>query len=235
MRISEFEIDGASCSSSLAAPSALDSPSPNHRHRPRRASRHHVIRCGHGPVANTYHARCSPHPMGRGAMGYRRSTHTASRTSGSRSSSVTRSCSSRPGTTRGRGRRPGHAPHPYRRHHPPICGHQPARRRHRVGPAALLGQHLRAVLRPRRPTAVVRTGRVTRNNVDRIARGQAAYAHSLGTGNDPLSGSWTPNGLTGGWIGDTKLEEMGVYAQAIAPGLAWATDDPAAAAGASGS
>ncbi|RAO00609.1 Chondroitin AC lyase [Micromonospora saelicesensis] len=71
---------------------------------------------------------------------------------------------------------------------------------------------------------------VTRNNVDRIARGQAAYAHSLGTGNDPLSGSWTPNGLTGGWIGDTKLEEMGVYAQAIAPGLAWATDDPAAAA-----
>ncbi|MCO1597235.1 discoidin domain-containing protein [Micromonospora sp. RHAY321] len=71
---------------------------------------------------------------------------------------------------------------------------------------------------------------VTRNNVDRIARGQAAYAHSLGTRNDPLSGSWTPNGLTGGWIGDTKLEEMGVYAQAIAPGLAWATDDPAAAA-----
>ncbi|MDG4783070.1 discoidin domain-containing protein [Micromonospora sp. WMMD961] len=71
---------------------------------------------------------------------------------------------------------------------------------------------------------------VTRDNVDRIARGQAAYAHSLGTGNDPLSGSWTPNGLTGGWVGDTKLEEMGVYAQAIAPGLAWATDDPAAAA-----
>ncbi|WP_433535128.1 discoidin domain-containing protein [Micromonospora sp. CA-249363] len=71
---------------------------------------------------------------------------------------------------------------------------------------------------------------VTRNNVDRIARGQAAYAHSLGTGNDPLSGSWTPNGSTGGWIGDTKLEEMGVYAQAIAPGLAWAPDDPAAAA-----
>ncbi|MEU7774868.1 discoidin domain-containing protein [Micromonospora taraxaci] len=71
---------------------------------------------------------------------------------------------------------------------------------------------------------------VTRTNVDRIARGQAAYAHSLGTGNDPLSGSWTPNGLTGGWVGDTKLEEMGVYAQAIAPGLAWAPDDPAAAA-----
>ncbi|MFC3502322.1 discoidin domain-containing protein [Micromonospora krabiensis] len=69
----------------------------------------------------------------------------------------------------------------------------------------------------------------TRTNVDRIARGQAAYASDLGTGNDPLSGDWTPNGLTGGWIGDTKLEEMGVYAQAIAPGLAWAADDDRAA------
>lgn len=62
----------------------------------------------------------------------------------------------------------------------------------------------------------------TRANVDAIARGQAAYAYGLGTGNDPLSGSWTPNGSTGGYLGDTKLEEMGVYAQAIAPGLAWA-------------
>ncbi|MEV6374851.1 discoidin domain-containing protein [Micromonospora musae] len=69
----------------------------------------------------------------------------------------------------------------------------------------------------------------TRTNVDRIARGQAAYASDLGTGDDPLSGDWTPNGLTGGWIGDTKLEEMGVYAQAIAPGLAWAADDDRAA------
>ncbi|MFE0593900.1 discoidin domain-containing protein [Micromonospora echinospora] len=62
----------------------------------------------------------------------------------------------------------------------------------------------------------------TRANVDAIARGQAAYAYGLGTGNDPLSGSWTPNGSAGGYRGDTKLEEMGVYAQAIAPGLAWA-------------
>ncbi|WSG36935.1 family 43 glycosylhydrolase [Dactylosporangium sp. NBC_01737] len=62
----------------------------------------------------------------------------------------------------------------------------------------------------------------TRSNVEAIARGQAAYAYGLGTGNDPLSGSWTPNGSTGGYRGDTKLEEMGVYAQAIAPGLAWA-------------
>jgi hypothetical protein len=66
----------------------------------------------------------------------------------------------------------------------------------------------------------------TRNNVDLISGGQAAYATSLGTTTDPLSGSWTSNGLTGGYLGDTKLEEMGVYAQSIAPGLAWNSDDP---------
>ncbi|WP_433220892.1 discoidin domain-containing protein [Dactylosporangium sp. CS-047395] len=70
----------------------------------------------------------------------------------------------------------------------------------------------------------------TRADVDAIARGQAAYAYGLGTGNDPLSGSWTPNGSTGGYLGDTKLEEMGVYAQALAPGLAWAPDGDAEAA-----
>ncbi|MGZ3144255.1 discoidin domain-containing protein [Lentzea chajnantorensis] len=64
----------------------------------------------------------------------------------------------------------------------------------------------------------------TRANVETIARGQADYTTSLGTGNDPRSGSWTPNGLTGGHRGDTKLEEMGVYAQALAPGLAWHGD-----------
>ncbi|MEU3643897.1 discoidin domain-containing protein [Lentzea sp. NPDC034063] len=64
----------------------------------------------------------------------------------------------------------------------------------------------------------------TRANVEVIARGQADYTTSLGTGNDPRSGSWTPNGLTGGHRGDTKLEEMGVYAQALAPGLAWHGD-----------
>ncbi|WP_033440486.1 discoidin domain-containing protein [Saccharothrix sp. NRRL B-16314] len=70
----------------------------------------------------------------------------------------------------------------------------------------------------------------TRTAVDRIARGQAAYTAALGSGNDPRSGGWTPNGLTGGHRGDTKLEEMGVYAQALAPGLAWAADDPDAGA-----
>ncbi|WP_227025375.1 discoidin domain-containing protein [Streptomyces tsukubensis] len=65
----------------------------------------------------------------------------------------------------------------------------------------------------------------TRGHVDTIAREQAAYTEGLGTGDDPDSGDWTPNGLTGGHVGDTKLEEMGVYAQSLAPGLAWAPDD----------
>ncbi|ROP35160.1 discoidin domain-containing protein [Saccharothrix texasensis] len=66
----------------------------------------------------------------------------------------------------------------------------------------------------------------TRAAVDAIARGQAAYTAALGTGDDPRSGGWTPNGPAGGYRGDTKLEEMGVYTQALAPGLAWAADDP---------
>ncbi|MFH8443192.1 discoidin domain-containing protein [Streptomyces sp. NPDC018026] len=65
----------------------------------------------------------------------------------------------------------------------------------------------------------------TRSAVDTITREQAAYTHSLGTGDDPYSGSWTPNGLSGGYVGDTKLEEMGLYAQTLAPALAWAPDD----------
>ncbi|MEE4545178.1 discoidin domain-containing protein [Streptomyces sp. V4-01] len=65
----------------------------------------------------------------------------------------------------------------------------------------------------------------TRADVDTLVREQAAYTTSLGTGNDPLSGSWTPDGLTGNHVGDTKLEEMGVYAQSLAPALAWAPDD----------
>ncbi|MFG2595981.1 discoidin domain-containing protein [Streptomyces sp. NPDC048462] len=66
----------------------------------------------------------------------------------------------------------------------------------------------------------------TRKNVDTIVAGQAQYTASLGTDDDPASGDWTPNGLKGGHVGDTKLEEMGVYAQSLAPGLAWATADP---------
>ncbi|MEU3983248.1 discoidin domain-containing protein [Streptomyces sp. NPDC026672] len=66
----------------------------------------------------------------------------------------------------------------------------------------------------------------TRTAVDTIAREQAAYTTALGTADDPASAGWTPHGLTGGFQGDTKLEEMGVYAQSLAPGLAWAADDP---------
>ncbi|MFG3366889.1 discoidin domain-containing protein [Streptomyces sp. NPDC090032] len=65
----------------------------------------------------------------------------------------------------------------------------------------------------------------TRANVDTIIREQAAYTTKLGTGDDPDSGDWTPNGLRGGYVGDTKLEEMGLYAQTLAPALAWAPDD----------
>ncbi|GAA0928041.1 hypothetical protein GCM10009575_029160 [Streptomyces rhizosphaericus] len=69
----------------------------------------------------------------------------------------------------------------------------------------------------------------TRRNVETIVREQAVYTASLGSGDDPASGDWTPNGLTGGHVGDTKLEEMGLYAQTLAPALAWAHDDPRAA------
>ncbi|MEV4150532.1 discoidin domain-containing protein [Amycolatopsis sp. NPDC049691] len=70
---------------------------------------------------------------------------------------------------------------------------------------------------------------VTKQNVERITTGQAAYTTALGTRDDPTSGGWTPNGLQGGYQGDTKLEEMGVYAQSLAPALAWAPGDPRAA------
>ncbi|WUJ32971.1 discoidin domain-containing protein [Streptomyces sp. NBC_00388] len=65
----------------------------------------------------------------------------------------------------------------------------------------------------------------TRSNVDTIARAQAQYTTGLGTADDPASGDWTPHGSAGGFTGDTKLEEMGVYAQSLAPGIAWAPDD----------
>ncbi|MFI6090877.1 discoidin domain-containing protein [Streptomyces sp. NPDC051218] len=65
----------------------------------------------------------------------------------------------------------------------------------------------------------------TRHNVDTIVREQAQYTVELGTGDDPDSGDWSPHGLTGGFEGDTKLEEMGIYAQTLAPALAWAGDD----------
>jgi hypothetical protein len=64
----------------------------------------------------------------------------------------------------------------------------------------------------------------TQANLDTIAQRQATYTTSLGSGSDPASGSWNTNGLLGAWVGDTRLEEMGVYAQSLAPALAWAPD-----------
>jgi hypothetical protein len=65
----------------------------------------------------------------------------------------------------------------------------------------------------------------TKADVERITTEQAAYTTALGDKDDPTSGGWTPNGRKGGFVGDTKLEEMGVYAQSLAPALAWAPTD----------
>lgn len=67
---------------------------------------------------------------------------------------------------------------------------------------------------------------ITQGYVETIAIEQARFTTSLGTADDPASGGWTPHGATGGFQGDTKLEEMGVYAQSLAPGIAWAPDHP---------
>ncbi len=67
----------------------------------------------------------------------------------------------------------------------------------------------------------------TRTAVQTIAAGQAAYAYGLAFADDPMSAGRTTNGARGGPAGDSKLAEMGVYAQAIAPGLAWGRDDAA--------
>lgn len=69
----------------------------------------------------------------------------------------------------------------------------------------------------------------TRANVDTIAAAQAAYTTALGAGDDPRSPSWSPNGLAGNWQGDTKVDEMAVYAQCLGPAVAWLPDHPDAA------
>ncbi|MFE7405019.1 discoidin domain-containing protein [Isoptericola sp. NPDC057559] len=69
----------------------------------------------------------------------------------------------------------------------------------------------------------------TRANLTTIATGQSDYTAGLDFGHDPLSGSWNADWPTGKFEGDTAQEEVGVYTQALAPGLAWAPDDPDAA------
>ncbi|MBD8078685.1 discoidin domain-containing protein [Cellulosimicrobium arenosum] len=66
----------------------------------------------------------------------------------------------------------------------------------------------------------------TRENLTTIATGQSRYTADLDFGKDPMSGSWTADWPTGKHVGDTAQEEAGVYTQALAPGLAWAPDDP---------
>ena len=69
----------------------------------------------------------------------------------------------------------------------------------------------------------------TRTNLTTIAAEQSRYTASLNYGDEPLSGSWTADWPLGKYDGDTAQEEVGVYTQALAPGLAWAPDDADAA------
>jgi hypothetical protein len=69
----------------------------------------------------------------------------------------------------------------------------------------------------------------TRATVDRMAAAQADYTTAIGSGDDPRSPGWSPNGLLGGWVGDTKVDEMAVYTQCYGPALAWLPDNANAA------
>ncbi|MEE6295620.1 discoidin domain-containing protein [Georgenia wangjunii] len=66
----------------------------------------------------------------------------------------------------------------------------------------------------------------TQANLTTIAAEQARYTADLNFGRDPLSGGWNAHWPQGNHDGDTALEEAGVYTQALAPGLAWAPEDP---------
>ncbi|WP_326797190.1 discoidin domain-containing protein [Streptomyces sp. NBC_01808] len=61
----------------------------------------------------------------------------------------------------------------------------------------------------------------TRAHVDAIAVRGAQYVAGLGAGEDPRSGGWSSNGLTGGHRGDSKIEEMGAKSMPLATGLAY--------------
>lgn len=66
----------------------------------------------------------------------------------------------------------------------------------------------------------------TRAHLTTIATGQSRYTADLDFTDDPMSGDWTTEWPRGKYRGDTAQEEVGVYTQALAPGLAWAPDDP---------
>ncbi len=69
----------------------------------------------------------------------------------------------------------------------------------------------------------------TQNLIDSMTAAQAAYTAAIGTGDDPRSTPWSPDGLAGNWEGDTKVDEMAVYAQCFGPAVAWLPDHPDAA------
>lgn len=69
----------------------------------------------------------------------------------------------------------------------------------------------------------------TQTAIDQMAAAQAAYTAALGSADDPRSPGWSPDGLTGNWEGDTKVDEMAVYAQCFGPAVAWLPDHPDAA------
>ncbi|MEN0129194.1 MAG: discoidin domain-containing protein [Brevundimonas sp.] len=70
----------------------------------------------------------------------------------------------------------------------------------------------------------------TQASLKTIAAGQSAYTAGLNYGDDPMSGSWTPEWPVGRFERDTAAEESGVYSQALAPGIAWSEDDASSAA-----
>lgn len=69
----------------------------------------------------------------------------------------------------------------------------------------------------------------TQDQIYRLLAGTAGYDAQLGTADDPASPGWTTNGLTGGYQGDTKLEEMGNKGMAFAAALAYVPNNTDAA------
>ncbi|MEQ7010895.1 discoidin domain-containing protein [Actinopolymorpha sp. B17G11] len=69
----------------------------------------------------------------------------------------------------------------------------------------------------------------TRANVDTMTRGEANYLADVGANpTDPSREGGTTNGLTGGYVKDTKMEEMGARTMMLSAADAYLPDDPAA-------
>ncbi|MGH3490060.1 MAG: discoidin domain-containing protein [Actinopolymorphaceae bacterium] len=71
----------------------------------------------------------------------------------------------------------------------------------------------------------------TRANIDTITRGEAGYLAEVGANpTDPGREGGTTNGLTGGYLRDTKSEEMGARTMMLSAADAYLPDDPEAPA-----